>query len=149
MYAVVDVQKRFISQPLILSRVMHAVITTVQRNWVLEDNPLYLEWYGHSTVQATTSEYRVIRSSLLYSTITLEWMWSLSRMKDDRDIVSTLSSSSWSYTFTWVISRMCIEVPNLVIFNSNLRHRYMDTRLLWLLYNSSGHDAITHIPSSH
>jgi hypothetical protein len=77
----------------------------------------------------------IIRSSLLYSTITLEWMWSLSRMKNDRDIVSTLSSSSLSYTFTWVISRMCIEVPNLVIFNSNLRHLYMDTRLLWLLYN--------------
>ena len=135
MYAVVDVQKRFISQPLIMYWVMHAVITTVQRNWVLEDNPLCLEWYGHSTVQATTSEYRVIRSSLLYSTITLEWMRSLSRMKNDRDIVSTLSSSSLSYTFTWVISRMCIEVPNLVIFNSNLRHLYMDTRLLWLLYN--------------
>ena len=56
-------------------------------------------------------------------------------MKNDRDIVNTLSSSSLSYTFTWVISRMCIEVPNLVIYNSNLRHCYMATRLLWLLPN--------------
>ena len=30
---------------------------------------------------------------------------------------------------------MCIEVPNLVIYNSNLRHRYMAIRLLWLLSN--------------
>ena len=62
-------------------------------------------------------------------------MRSLSRMKNDRDLVNTLSSSSLSYTFTWVISRMCIEVPNLVIYNSNLRHRYMAIRLLWLLSN--------------
>ena len=123
----------------------------------LGDHPLCLEWYGHTTVQATTSEYRGTRSSLLYSTIILEWMWSeyrvtrssllysstitlecmrsLSRMKNDRDLVNTLSSSSLSYTFTWVISRMCIEVPNLVIYNSNLRHRYMAIRLLWLLSN--------------
>ena len=62
-------------------------------------------------------------------------MRSLSRMKNDRDLVNTLSSSSLSYTFTWVISRMCIEVPNLVIYNSNLRHRYLAIRLLWLLSN--------------
>ena len=62
-------------------------------------------------------------------------MRSLSRMNNDRDIVNTLSSSPLSYTFTWVISRMCIEVPNLVIYNSNLRHRYMAIRLLWLLSN--------------
>ena len=62
-------------------------------------------------------------------------MRSLSRSKNDQDIVNTLSSSSLSYTFTWVISRMCIEVPNLVIYNSNLRHRYMAIRLLWLLSN--------------
>ena len=124
----------------------------------LEDHPLCLEWYGQTTVQATTSEYRVTRSSLLYSAIILEWMWpeyrvtrssllystialecmrSLSIMKNDRDLVNTLSSSSLSYTFTWVISRMCIEVPNLVIYNSNLRHRYMAIRLLWLLSNTS------------